>query len=806
MAGRMPDVLPGGDGAAAGPARVRMPGVDVSSGAEQLASVIGRIADAELAKAQQAQRDRDELTLANASSRLRAEQTKKLQEETDALKDEDLDGFSDRFGAGFAQATDAAAEQLPGRLQKRFRTDAAQTGLGLNLRSDEVVRARTTDRQAKVLDESQEAADQTVYTDPTQYAATLQASTAAINSSGLPEAIKAARLAKLPNRLASNRMLGLINSAPEAAMAELDKGEWKDALSPEQVEHFRDQAKRQRKIMDDEAHAALDPIADEIINRITGKPALFASEVSAFAQRPELARFSAEARGQEVRLFAGRAAETRLIAIGNDNPWAAKSELLSGQHDGYLEPSDKQRLLTGLSNEIDRRNREAEARRREAEGIQNAIRSVSLQREMEDDLASRSTTGKPGAVNMQEVARVFGERRVTEFAQAQKDADKLFGVVGDFGSMSPAAINERLGKLRPAPGAKDFAANSKLLETALRVRDEEFKRRAEDPAGAAMRNGEVSARWAAWASNPADAKARAAYVAATTHQQGLLGVPGGRQRLLPAEVAGGIADRLTGASAAERPGEMRRIVSELSAMWGDDAGAAIAQVAEASKSDELKALAPLAQRPGALAKIAGALAEKDPGDAVNAQARKTIKSRVQSQLAPLQRSLRNSPGGGEVIRSISEAAERAAVIDAAGGRNADAAAREAAAAYLDQFQFSGDVRAPKTWRGRPLNLRAAQSGAHAVLWDLWNGDKLSLPVGDPRLKGEAAKEAQRQYVASALRWISAVDDSGLVLTDERGVAVADKSGKPVRASWDELLKANAATPITPPVLMQDGGF
>jgi hypothetical protein len=764
----------------------RMPASALDSGISALAEPLARIADEENAKRARQRAEEDRLLLANAASRLRAAESERLVNEGNSLADSDLDGFDQRFAASFNENAAGQAELLPDRLRTAFLTEAAGMRDGLELRAFDVVNARKIDHQTRLLDDQIDLAGQTVFADPTQFEPTLETSRRAIIESGLPQAIKQKRWDDLTAGLASSRMIGMAKLDPDSALGELNGNQWDHVFSVAQKLDLINAVKRERDVRDKEARAMLAPLQDELINGVLDKPAAFDSTLTAFAQNPALAGLSIDGRKEEVRSFAGRLAEARLISIGQGNPWAAKLELQSGRHDAYLDPGDKTRLLVGFSNAIEEEQRRREAEAKQQEAINRAVAAVTLKDRMADDVASRQTFGKGANVSVQEVGSILGPAAATEFAIAQKEADEVWKLVAPFKSMSAAEINASLQAAKPKAGA-GLVAGARRFEAAQRIAADLLERRAKDPAGASLDNPVVNAAWQKFQKQADDPKAMAAWANITREQQKLWGIPAGAQKILPAGVAQEMASRIQNADPAQRSAELRAVVEQATA-WGGNAGAVMREVAAAAGGgDELAVLAPLAGDPQAMIRMSEAVGKPDVTGQLQKGVKRDLAAKVDGKLQRLYRSLAASPGGQEAISKTRDAIVRAAAADVAAGASPDAAVNKYATPYLGQYQFRDGWRAPKVWKGQEVKTSAIAQGAAAHFIALQDSDRINWPVGDPRIKGDAARKAQLQAMAANVRWITRADDGGLILVDENNQAVTMKNGEAIAPSWDELL-------------------
>lgn len=259
--GRMPSRLPQARAARPGGGR-RMPGVDVSSGVNQAAEALNQVAAHQTAKKLEARNQADALSMSTTAAGFRARQGARLIAEADALEDDGVDGFTDRFGAGVDEAIEAEIGAMPERLQERMRAELTNARENLRARAFEVEHGRRVEMQERMLDRHFQNAGASVFHDATQYETELEKARAAIDVSGLSARRRAAAHERAPGVLANHRMLGLVDSNPNLALREINAGQWNEALTPEQQARYRNAAEaeiaRRRAEAERRAAAALD--------------------------------------------------------------------------------------------------------------------------------------------------------------------------------------------------------------------------------------------------------------------------------------------------------------------------------------------------------------------------------------------------------------------------------------------------------------------------------------------------------------------------------------------------------------------
>jgi hypothetical protein len=673
---RMPDQLPTARAPRGGGGR-RMPARDVSSGLGRVAAVLDGIAETEIAKRERAREQDDAVMLATAATRFRQRHTERLLRESDETPDEAIDGFSDRFGATVESDAQAETDTLPERLRARARLAFIDTGADLRMRAVDVEHGRRVDRQGRLLEEQVRTAGATVRADPTQFAALLDQSRAAVEGSGLPEAAQGRLLAELPRQLANDRLMGLVDMDPYAARRELTGGEWNETLSAQEVSRHLD---------------------------------------------------------------------------------AANAEI---------------------------RRREAEAERRRAAA--QARLQASLRTRMEDDLASIEATGRP-VVQLSEVERVFGAEAADSYATQRREAEQNHLMLQRWRFLPPDEIEQEVTRAGPRGGEEGFAAAQERQQRLATMAQRVIEARRDDPASAALAaDPALRQMWEGLAATETDAQGRRVIVAQMFDRQTRLGIPAGQQRLTTNTQAAAYASRIRDAGEGERARAMEEVTGEIGALYGAHAGRALAEVARAAEMPELTALA-AAPDEQSRRRVARALGAPEPQ--LRPDQTRVLNRAVDRALAPLAQSLALTPGGGERLAQVREAARRAAAVSIAAGESPETAANGAARIYTQSYQFRDGLRMPRTWNGQPLNAGAVARGARQRVAEAAESGDFQLPAGRGDVAEADSRAAARDSFMQSARWVSAPNDRGLILVDEYGDAIRDREGREIAASWDELMAAS----------------
>jgi hypothetical protein len=785
---RMPDTLPGG-AIVARRGGVRIPETVVR--ADGLVRAIDNIAAQETARVQRDQDDSDRLDLIKAQSQFRAAEAEQLAKDGDALADDDVDGFADRYSQSAQERAAVAAGQLSERIRPQFEAGVTEIVTGQRLRALDVERGRREVRQTRALTDQVEAGRQAVFTDATQFDAVLAAADQAISSSGLSEAAQAAWRERLPRDLAAQRFVGLARSAPERALADLDDPRWRAVLTADQVADLQDMAKRQRAQLDAEAAEAVEPLAAEAINRVVSKPAAFEAEMAAFRARPELARLSTAARTGTIRKVAGDLAEARLMSVGEGDPWRARQELLGGRHDSYIAPADKQRLLRGFNGEIEQRQAqaraEAEARARE----QRILDRMSVEGAMIDELKAVETAGAAPPVPRARIVAAFGGgpvalARADEHAKRRVEIKQRWADLSLIRALPPAQARALVEERKPKPGVAGYADALASWQSLAKVTDEVMTRRRTDPAGEALARPQVRQLYDAWRATGAPS-ARAAYERASRAAQSALGVAPAAQSTVPQSIIDGLAAEVAAIEPARRAQALPEFVKQQAEMWGGDANEVLARVGAAAQAPHLGALAPIAGQAGA-DRLARALATPTPKTDLKEDQNRRIAAATAAALKPLAQSLGSDATAASQLAAAREAIEAAARAEVLAGADPTAAATGLARLYTDQYVFAaGGVRAPKA---AGLSRGDLQRGAEMLRQSLADKGGVALRPSNPALQGRARSDNIRGQVLAETMWVTTPDDRGLILMHRQlGQPVPGSDGEPIIVGWDDLRAA-----------------
>lgn len=205
---------------------------------------------------------------------------------------------------------------------------------------------------------------------------------------------------------------------------------------------------------------------------------------------------------------------------------------------------------------------------------------ISLQRSLEDDIASMGATGAPGLIGGREidpadVTGVLGERAALEWEQRRNQAKRVFDATADLASLPEAEIYTRVAGLEPKAGAEGFADSERVYEAASRKAKSILDLRRSDPA-AAVEGTFATVQQAKAALDPERPETYRGLAQARMDAQAGIGIPELARAPLTKREAQAIAGEI---SRASDPGAAARtIAGQLAERYGDLTDGVLTQV------------------------------------------------------------------------------------------------------------------------------------------------------------------------------------------------------------------------------------
>ena len=549
---------------------------------------------------------------------------------------------------------------------------------------------------------------------------------------------------------------------------------------------------------------------DGLVNAVLTAPSMYETNVAQVDQI--VAGLPAAQRGAARAGLLNDMTEAYVSSLVRDGQEdAALTQLNSGALDGRLQPDTKARLLDAAQRKADELN------------IDDWMARLSLEGEIQDDIASRAATGVGVGVDAGRVASVLGPREAAQYLQAVQEAGKVHATTQGFAQMTPGAIRAQVAALKPEPGQADFAAAQGRYEQAARAGEAEIKLRETDGAGWAMRQApslQSDLSQIGMGDPQASRRAAARYaVGVLTLQQG---ADVDDKRILPKSIASGMVSAMM--ENPDRGAGLRglgAVIDAFEAPVGSD-GRTVAQALTRQRVviNELKAagvdngdLAAAMELGGDPVRMGRYVAATRTGafDKLDRDDRREIEAATGNRLAAFFRSHDGLPPPPEVQAGRALIVERlAAERLATRGGSVASAVEEASNVLLDRYAFVG----PQSWR-MPAGLANSRNQGEVGQVLANRGIKRLVDAAAanqgasfyaPRDQGAGLNEAQRRQryadsVRTGGRLMTTPDDAGLTLMhrglDGRWTAALDRQGRPMVWTWAQAMDAGRTSGVRP---------
>jgi YD repeat-containing protein len=419
-----------------------------------------------------------------------------------------------------------------------------------------------------------------------------------------------------------------------------------------------------------------------------------------------------------------------------------------------------------------------------------------------DAAAAYMTTGVFNAAPTRaEFVQAYGEQGGAQRHEQLEAVRRLGDDTRRVATMSPEEQGALLQSYRPGEGP-GFREQMERFGTMQKAIEAVQKAREADPAQEAMRAGPVRQAYEAMnqamaGGNPDAIKAAVkAYGHATLAEQERFG-PDVSPRLLTQDYV----SRVTGDIAKTGEGQnMARKIQGLAAQWGPLWPKAFEEL---SKDKGLPGPALVI---GTMTRPDQQLAAETLAEAVNVGKTtlhknvpdtdaKDLKARLETAFIPFARTLNmgtNRPGSERTLATFMESAE---LLGLAYLRQGDNASTAAARAFKDmlgrKYTFEGTYRIPTE-----RNASAVKAGATSFVASLPEKMAASLDLPPNFPKNYNVGDVRANYargVQNNAMWVTAPDESGLVLLDGVERRVVTAGGRAVTLTWDELEKLSRET-------------
>lgn len=423
---------------------------------------------------------------------------------------------------------------------------------------------------------------------------------------------------------------------------------------------------------------------------------------------------------------------------------------------------------------------------------QMSIARQQLQSKLQD-FQAMATSGAPlpaaSVPTVQELQAANGD--VEGQRMYDDDVKPLVDLNGDLQRFSTMSVGERRALLTartPQPG-DGYADGQKRLAVMMQADQMLTKQMTEDPAAYTLKYSQpVTAAWTNLQQTPADdmqkkSAAAQAYVTATLAEQQRIGVTA--PSILPKPVTDSIVrqfyDQANGGQNAAV------LMQQQAQLWGKYWPQVYGQMAKSLPGAALVIGAGMKQQPAELLARASVMKPDELKEGLNKDDVKTAEDGVQSAMTEFQSSLSQMAGGAQTFNTFYDQTSKLALMYVRMGEDPGKAAKRAFNDTVgEKYEFVTDGNNKAVTYRVPVQYDAGviENGADRTLRNIDNVD-LQVPVS---LAGLAEADARKAYVSSlknSAYWVTAPDESGLVLY-ANGAAVMDKAGRPLLRQWDEL--------------------
>lgn len=511
-------------------------------------------------------------------------------------------------------------------------------------------------------------------------------------------------------------------------------------------------------------------------NFVVTNPAAFDDKRAEVDQKIDRSGISTEAR-EKLRTAAHKG--LALSAVQGQlqaNPGMALASLKGGTWDVYLDADNKAALVNTAN---------AEIKRRRSEGIAEARTSIALG--LQDELTTIRATGRSAGLVTPEIVRAAypDDSRKADAVIRQLEAEKRFYTVRQSVSLSsPEEDKATLAGLTASvsgPGATSAAEHARELQAAVSAKHRALK---SDPAAyVTQASPYVGDLLKASAADPSKLKH---YAEATLQMQEQLGVPEQDRRILSEPQMEGIVARF---GSQDKGGEDAATTMQgLAEQWGPLWPRVYGEMVESEKLPAMAAV--VGSMPAGRAATSLAEAVKVGIESLRkivGEDAKAVRDGIPNAMADIRFSVLalGTPDAHTMYQNYANAAEALALKYVAEGQSTSSAIQRAAnEVAVGRYEFRGTWRAPK--EKNVDRIAAGAAVAHETLPNMIDVPRSGLPP-------DVALDAYKKQVGSRGFWVTAPDDTGLVLYDETGSAVTVQ-GRPYKLTWGELEALAGAKP------------
>jgi hypothetical protein len=467
------------------------------------------------------------------------------------------------------------------------------------------------------------------------------------------------------------------------------------------------------------------------------------------------------------------------------NPQAMLDRLNKGEF-GDLDANVRLQAVNAAQTEIKRREAQAKA---DAQLLRQEA-MVSVSEWVQDDLRSRSETGRgveppPGV----DLAAVLKPDEAARHQRKQAQADEFYKATADLPTLPPQDMLARIEAAKPQPGQANYAEQADLYNAMRKKGDDVLAARASDPGAYARQTfPAVQQAWQKFESTQAPADLQAA-VRANFSAQASAGIPAAARKPLPVSLAKSYAQTITGAAPEQAYKTMKGLASDFGPLWPS----VLSQMSRDLPA-AYKIAATIDDPINASIMIQSSRQSIDSLKRAAGDSAKTIRTDVEanSDIKALGQSF--GLGGARLTAEIINAAEVLALGRAVTLGDGDPVGSAVKAIVNDRYEFGYTNSRPfavpgQKYRGRVGDI---ESGASIAIANI-DPSRLTLPAIDRTVDPKVQANSYHSAIKRNGYWTNYEGGGGIQLMNERNVPVM-VDGKPVRFTWDDLLKINRESP------------
>jgi hypothetical protein len=417
-----------------------------------------------------------------------------------------------------------------------------------------------------------------------------------------------------------------------------------------------------------------------------------------------------------------------------------------------------------------------------------AIMQSRVKKSVEDNQAEAMTTGiVRNPMKEREFIAAYGEAQGAEMYASYKT--NVIDLGADVARVRGMSVSERQALLFEyqskvqGVGADAAARRFDTLQRAVKLMDEALKK---DPAAYVINSSndvkssfaKVSELMFSQEATPEEkAAATQDYALKATAEQKRLGVD--RPVLLPdAHV-----DKIVSQFYQQQQGGQNaaNLMQALATQWGKHWPEVYGQMAKKLPSAAVVIGAGMKPGPAALLAEAAALGKEELKKTLDSGATRDLGDMLRKEMEPFMSSMNAQNGGDQTANRVFEGAELLALRYIRSGMSAKDAAKQA---YQDtvgeKYNMRGTYRIPVEH-----DAEKVERGAQEALRNL-ESFGLEVPPSRFNLAPEDARKTYIKSLKAHSKWVTAADETGLVLYNAFGSAVLGADGKPVKQTWAQL--------------------